>query len=225
MIVDDDVMCIKLIEKFVEQTNYLDLINSCESAIEAANILAEESVDLIFLDVEMPEMTGLELIKSLERIPQIILITSKTDYAVEAFEYQVTDYIVKPANYSRFMKAVSKAKEIYDSKFKGERNTNSLYVKEDSVWVNIPLDSIHWIEALGDYVTIHTEEKKHTVLTTMKEIETKLPEERFMRVHRSNIVNLNRITNLDGNLLVLEKKLIPIGKSYKKSLMNRLNLI
>jgi DNA-binding LytR/AlgR family response regulator len=224
-IVDDDELSIRLIAEYISQTDFLELVGTFTNAIKASNTLSREPVDLIFLDVEMPDMTGLELIKSMERKPQIILITSKSDYAIEAFEYQVADYLLKPIGYSRFLKAVNKARDLFEVKQKGASAPKHLYIKEDSVLVNVPLADIMWVEALGDYVTIHRVDKKHTVLTTMKSMETKLPTTEFMRVHRSFIVRVDKISNLDGNLLVVGKKLVPIGKSYRKTLMNRLNIV
>lgn len=224
-IVDDDDLSIRLITEYINQTDDLNLVGTFSSAIKASNALSKDPVDLIFLDVEMPDMTGLELIKSLDRKPQIILITSKKDYAIEAFEYQVADYLLKPISYSRFLKAANKAREFFEVKQKGASAPKQLYIKEDSVLVNVPLNDIVWIEALGDYVTIHLTDKKHTVLTTMKAMDSKLPPEEFMRVHRSFIVRIDKINNLDGNMLVVGKKLIPIGKSYRKALMDRLNIV
>lgn len=224
-IVDDDELSIRLIAEYINQTDFLDLVGTFTSAIKASNTLLREPVDIIFLDVEMPNMTGLELIKSLEVKPQIILITSKKDYAIEAFEHQVADYLLKPVGYSRFLKAVNKARDLFEVKQKGATLPKHLYIKEDSVLVNVALSDIVWIEALGDYVTLHLVDKKHTVLTTMKSMETKLPSTEFMRVHRSFIVRVDKISNLDGNMLVVGKKLLPIGKSYRKALMDRLNIV
>jgi DNA-binding LytR/AlgR family response regulator len=224
-IVDDDELSIRLITEYINQTDFLNLVGAYSSAIKASNVLLREPVDLIFLDVEMPDMTGLELIKSLDRKPQIILITSKKDYAIEAFEHQVADYLLKPVGYSRFLKAVTKARELFEVKQKSASAPKHLYIKEDSVLVNVALNDIVWIEALGDYVTIHLTDKKHTVLTTMKAMDGKLPSDEFMRVHRSFIVRVDKINNLDGNMLVVGKKLIPIGKSYRKALMDRLNIV
>lgn len=227
VIVDDDELSLKLMEEFVAQTDFLDLVWSFSSAIEASSEIIKEAPDLLVLDVEMPNMSGLDLAATIDKQTQIILITSKKDYAVEAFEYQVTDFLLKPVSYSRFLKAALKAKELYDSRTRfSSTATKSLYVKEENVWVNIPLANTQWIEALGDYVTINmVDGKKHTVLTTMKTIEAKLPVDKFIRVHRSYIVNLEMISNFDGNMLVVGKKLIPIGKSYKKMLLDRLNII
>lgn len=225
IIVDDDDVSIALIKQYVEQTEGLELVTTFNNSVEAANLLLKEDVDLLFLDVEMPNMTGLDLVRTLEDKPQIILITSKENYAVEAFEEQVTDYILKPVSYQRFLKAVKNASSVYDSQHRNQVVHNNLYVKEDSLYVSIALSEIVWIEALGDYVSINLPQKKHTVLATMKAIESRLPTDRFIRVHRSFIVPIDKISNLDGNMLIVDKKLIPIGKSYRKSLMDRLNIV
>lgn len=225
LVVDDDVLSLKLIEQFVEETEVLELVGSFTDPVKASIAIVKEKVDVILLDVEMPEMTGLQLIQNIPDSTQVILITSQKDYAFDAFEHEVTDFLLKPVSYSRFLKAIEKAKDKFGPKTAATaQQSPNLYVKEESVWVNIPLEEIVWIEALGDYVNINLKDKKHTVLTTMKSIEAKL-NDNFMRVHRSYIVNLSKITNLDGNMLVVGKKLVPIGKSHKKPLMDKLNII
>lgn len=223
--VDDDILSLKLIGQFVEETDVLELVGSFTDPVKASIAIVKEKVDVILLDVEMPEMTGLQLIQNIPDTTQVILITSQKDYAFDAFEHEVTDFLLKPVSYSRFLKAIEKAKEKLAPKAATvSQPSPNLYVKEESVWVNIPLDEIVWIEALGDYVNINLKDKKHTVLTTMKSIEAKL-NDNFMRVHRSYIVNLSKITNLDGNMLVVGKKLVPIGKSHKKPLLDKLNIV
>lgn len=227
LVVDDDLMSLKLIEQFVKETDILELVGSFTDPVKASIAIVKEQVDVILLDVEMPQMSGLQLIQNIPETTQVILITSQKDYAFDAFEHEVTDFLLKPVNYSRFLKAINKAQDKLEPKTTSSATSTvspNLYVKEESVWVNIPLEEIVWIEALGDYVNIHLKDKKHTVLTTMKTIESKL-NDNFMRVHRSYIVNLSKITNLDGNMLVVGRKLIPIGKSHKKTLMDKLNII
>lgn len=220
-------MSIKLMEQFIAQTNFLELYKSYSSPVEAIGELSNSPVQLIFLDVEMPELSGMDLLKSIPPRIQVVLTTSKKKYAIEAFEYEVTDYLLKPVTYSRFLKAAAKAKSVIEQAGSQSRNVDpkSLYVKDDNIWVNIAFADISWIEALGDYVTIHAKEKNYTVLTTMKAVEEKLPTNKFLRIHRSYIVNIDQISNLDGNMLVVNKKLLPIGKSYKKVLMDKLNII
>src|ERR1041385_1582416 len=159
IIVDDNKLSREAVKQLVEQVNFLELKGECESPIEAFNFLKKESVDLVFLDVEMPGMTGIELIKNLEKRPIIILITSKKDYAVEAFELNVADYIIKPVNLSRFTMAVAKAKELFDSKDhiveQTDKDKDYIFVRSDSILSKIQLSDIIYIQALGDYVNIY----------------------------------------------------------------------
>lgn len=228
IIVDDDEISRLLIKHCVEQTDFLTLVQMCENAIEAANILRSQDMDLIFLDVEMPEMSGMEFIKTAKLSPQVILITSHDEYALEAFEYNVTDYLLKPINYARFLKAVSKAKEIYDSSNKimaGNKDIGHIFIKVNSRLVKINVEDILWIESLADYVVINTKDTKFTVLFTMKGLVSKLPSNDFIRVHRSFIARIDKISMIEENELIIGKKYIPIGKSYKDDLMKKLNLI
>lgn len=225
LIVDDDPMSVKIIEKFVGQTDFLTLVTSCTDAFEASAVLKREKIDLIFLDVEMPEMTGIELIESLQHKPQIVLITSKEDYAVDAFYHEVTDYIVKPPSYPRFLKAANRALSNLEERSVVDVKQDSLFVKVDSQLVSIKMDSINMVEARADYVTIHTDNKRYTVYSTMKGIEAKLPPEDFLRVHRSFIVNKNRIDTIEDNTLVMGQKLIPVGVTYRERFMKKLNLL
>ncbi len=225
IIVDDDEMSRNLIRHFVMKTNFLSLVEEFDNAVEAANFLKSDHVDILFLDVKMPEMTGMEFIQTLENDYQIILITSESDYAVEAFEKSVTDFLVKPAEYPRFLKAAQKAKNNIEKQSKLNEDLTELYVRSDSKLVRIPLENILYVEALADYVIIHTPEKKHIVHFTMKGIENRLPGKSFIRTHRSYIVNTNKIETLEDNSILINKKFIPIGASYKENLMERLNLL
>lgn len=225
IVVDDDEMSRNLIKHYIEKTTFLNFVCDFSNAIEASNYLKEDNVDIIFLDVKMPEMSGMEFIQILEKDYEVILITSASDYAVEAFEKSVTDFLVKPAEYPRFLQAAQKAKKNIDKQRDYIQDQTELYVRTDSKLVRIPLDGILYVEALADYVIIHTPEKKHIVHFTMKGIENRLPIKQFARIHRSYIVNTNKIELLEDNSILINKKFIPIGASYKESLMERLNLL
>ncbi|HAA15747.1 MAG TPA: DNA-binding response regulator [Cytophagales bacterium] len=227
MVVDDDQTSRQIVEHYVKKTNFLRLDHVCESAIDASNILMEEDVDILFLDVEMPEMSGMDLLKTIDNSIEVIMVTSARDYAPEAFEAAVTDYLVKPIEYSRFLKAVTKAKEnieAFQRKLK-DSDQNNIYVKTDAKIVKITMDNIQFIEALADYVVINTEKKKYIVHSTMKGIEKRLPERYFARVHRSYIVNVGHIEALEDNSIMIKEKGIPIGASYKDNFLSRLNFL
>lgn len=225
IIVDDDPMTRKILASFVDQTDSLLLAGTFENAIDAGNFLEGEEVDILLLDVEMPGMSGLELIDSLVRKPRIILITSKEKYAVDAFEADVADYIVKPATLPRFLKAIHKAIESLPEKNQPEIRQDKLFIKSGSQWIGISIEEISLVEALADYVKIHTPAKRYTVYSSMKGIAAKLPNDQFMRVHRSFIVNIGQIEKIEDNTLILGDHLIPVGVTYQKHLMARLNLL
>ena len=222
LIVDDDVVFQNTVKQFVEETDFLKLSGICNDAIEASNVLNREKVDLVFLDIEMPQMTGLELIKSGAVLPLVILITSNHAYALEAFEYDVVDYLLKPFVYSRFLKGVKKAQIKHQ---RGEKKKGDIYVKSNSSLIKISNNDILYLEALGDYIIIHTPSKKHTIYTTMKSFVEKLPDDEFIRIHRSFVVRIDQITAIDDFVVVVGQKHIPVSRSYKDYLISRLNLM
>lgn len=225
MVVDDDEMSRSIIRHYVEKTKYLTLQHECSNAIEASNLLKEGDTDIIYLDIEMPEMSGMDLIKTLEHDYEIILITSVKEYAVEAFEKSVTDYLVKPIDYSRFLIASDKARRNIENLQKQNEQQRELYVRSEARFVRIELSNLVMVEALADYVIFYAENKKHIVHYTMKGIEKKLPSSLFARVHRSYIVNMHRIDGIEDNSILINGKLVPMGASYRDQFMARLNFL
>ena len=222
---DDDEMSRKVVVHFIEKTNFLQLIKEFDNAIDATQYFDEEHVDIIFLDIQMPEMSGMDFINALEKNIEIILITSEQKYAVEAFEKKVTDYLVKPIEYSRFLQASQKAQKNVEIKRAATLKRKEFYVRTDAKIVRITYEKILFVEALADYVIIQTTTKKHIVHFTMKGIANRLPDDEFVRTHRSYIINLNKIVALEDNSLLIGEKYIPIGASYKEALLNRLNFL
>jgi two-component system LytT family response regulator len=229
IIVDDNKMARTALKKLIEQVNSLTLKEECSNPMEAYNYLLKESVDLVFLDVEMPGMTGIELVKNLEKRPVIILITSKTDYAVEAFELNVADYIIKPVTLPRFMLAVSKAKELVESKGQkvevNEKDKEYIFVRSNSILTKIKINDITYVQALGDYVNIYTTDNRYTVHITLKGMEEKLSIDKFYRLHRSFLIALDHIDKVEEGTAFIGKHPIPIGEQYKKELLKKINLI
>lgn len=221
VIVDDDKLSRNVIEKLVESTDNLTLIKSCENAFDAYNILQNQVIDLVFLDIEMPEINGMEFIKNLKVKPLIILITSYSQYALESYEHDVVDFLVKPVSPARFLKGVSKAWAILGKNGKKD----GLFIKSGSELVQVNQEEILLVEALGNYVILHTPKKKLTVHTTMKEMEEKLSNSNFVRVHRSFIVNLKKIDAIKDNEIKISDKRISIGKIYKEDLVRNLNFL
>ena len=232
IIVDDDKLSLKIIEDFVEKTEGLSLVGSYSSAVDAINGMSKEDappVHLIFLDIEMPEMSGIDFLKSFNELPQVIIYSSKEKYAVESYEFDVTDYLLKPVQYGRFIKAINRAKERIEKKEKVGSDGSEIFIKNNSSLVRVKYDDILWIEALENYVVVNTFREKYTIHFTMKAISDKMPADKFVRVHRSFIVNISKIKMIEDNSIIIKtengSKIIPIGKSYKDKLMDDINLI
>lgn len=227
IIVDDEEMSRHAMKHLVSQVEFLNLIGIYANGAEALNSLNNNKIDLMLLDIEMPGMTGLDLVKSLKSPPLTILTTSQKEYAIEAFECNIIDYLVKPVLLDRFFKAMSKAKEIFENSQHPADFSHKeyIFIKTNGILVKINIKEILWIEALGDYMTINTTEKKYTIHSTMKMIESKLDPNKFIRVHRSSIISIDNITSIEDNVIVIGKKLIPVGAVYKENLTKRLNLL
>lgn len=226
IIVDDDQISRQTLEKLSEQISFLTIVRSFANPVEAINYLHHHTIDLMFLDIHMPHLTGIDLVKSIEKLPQVIFTTSDENYALEAFNYEVTDYVVKPVTLPRLLQAASKARLIYNSGAKQPAIVSgSVFVKVGSKLVKLVLDDILWIEATGDYVNIVTSQKAYTVLSTMKNIEQRLPDHLFVKVHRSYIVNVTKIKDLDDATLVINTKVIPVSRSNREKLLGKLNLL
>jgi DNA-binding LytR/AlgR family response regulator len=230
LIIDDDKLSRRIIEEFIEKTEFLELSESLTTAVEAINYIKNNGeIDLIFLDIEMPEMTGIDFLNTLTSPPQIIIISSKGEYALDAFEYDVTDYLLKPISYSRFFKAADKAFNRFNKDKLDSLGKNEIFIKKNSALVRLKFEDILWVEALENYVIFNTFNDKYTIHFTMKAIEKKLPTNKFTRVHRSYIVNTSSINVIEDNNIVIRvvdgEKMIPIGKSYKEKLMKDLNLM
>jgi DNA-binding LytR/AlgR family response regulator len=214
-------------KQLVSQVKDLKLISECADAMEAYNTINKEDVDLILLDIEMPGMTGLELIRNLgNKGPLIIFTTAKTDYAVEAFELNVVDYLVKPVT-PRFLQAIERAADALDSD-KETVNVSEqefVFVKDNGVLKRINVDDILFLEAMGDYVKVHTGQKFHVLHSTLKSIEEKLPSSKFIRVHRSYIVSLNKIDFIQEGVISIGKATVPVADTYRAPLNKRLNLL
>lgn len=231
LVVDDDPLSVQIVLNCITNTPFLAAEGSFTNPIEAAEALRTNPVDLLFLDVEMPLLSGIELLGTLQHPPMVILITSSKDYAVQAFEHAVVDYLVKPVSYARFLQAAQKARERADRQpdagpdaiQASAPDADFTFVKVDNKLVRINFDEVRYVEALGDYVHVVTGQSKLIVYSTMKAVEEKFPSSRFLRVHRSFIVNFDRIQALEDNSVLVEGKLIPVGQTYLRDVMQRLN--
>ncbi len=224
IIVDDEPLALDVLETYIEQMSQIELVSRCKNALEANEALNNNDIDLMFLDIQMPQITGVEFLKSISNPPTVIFTTAYPEYAVEGFELDVADYLLKPISLERFMKAVNKVskklnKGTKDYSSPPELEGDFFFVKADKKLIKVDFDDIIYIEGLKDYVIIRQETGRVITLQTMKSLEKKLPDTIFKRVHRSYIANIHKINAVVGNMLeVTEKgktKHIPIGKNYR----------
>jgi DNA-binding LytR/AlgR family response regulator len=230
--IDDEVLALDLIEDNIRKIPFLELVKRCKNAFEAMEILQNEKIDILFLDIQMPDITGIQFLKSLQEKPLVIFTTAYEKYALEGFELDVIDYLLKPFSFDRFLKAVNKAKDYLHLKEKtaspeagtGLRSpAGYLFVKADYKLVKIDFDEILYIEGLKDYIKIYTGEKPVLTLLSLKSIEEKLPPADFVRVHRSYIVAVKKIRFIRRNFIHIGNKEIPVSENYKEQLFNIIN--
>ncbi|CAL2104186.1 Two-component system response regulator [Tenacibaculum sp. 190130A14a] len=233
LIIDDDSTARLIINKLCAEFNELEVIEEFSNAIDAIKFLNTESnIDVIFLDIHMPTFSGFDFIKTLKHPPQIVLTTSDKNFALDAFEYDcVVDYLVKPITKERFQKALTKLEKVSlngsteNTTTSAESTNNDLYVNIDRRLVKINIPDIYVIEAKGDYVRIKTESQNHIVHSTLKKVEEKLPKTTFLKVHRSYIINTQKIVDIEDNSVLIKQDIIPVSRANKGELIKRLNLL
>ena len=227
LIVDDNKVIRLMLAEMLKKIDDIEIAGECESAIEAKSFLSKNNVDILLLDVEMPGMTGLELLKLLPQKPATILITAKTGYAIEAFELNVIDYIVKPVSIARVMLAIEKAKELLAMKNAqvNEINREQIFIKDNKIIRKILLNEILWLESKGDYVKINTIEKQYIIHSTLKSMEDKLPASEFVRIHRGFLIPVSKIDYIEDGVAFIMGTAVPVSETYKNDLLKKLQLI
>lgn len=230
IIVDDDKLSCKILEGYVSKSANLNLIGSFSDSVAARNILTQrQDIDLIILDIAMPEMDGFEFIGSLDVPPNIIIVSAAEEYALKAFDFNVVDYLLKPITYGRFCKAIDKTMRYFARNETPNTGDEEIFIKKGSSLVKLKLKEIIFIEALENYVTLNTGTDRFTIHFTMKAIENQLPSGVFIRVHRSFIINKSMIQTIKENSLDLivgdNLKSIPVGKSFRDTLLNDINVM
>ncbi|MBK7426407.1 MAG: response regulator transcription factor [Saprospiraceae bacterium] len=234
LIVDDEPLALDILETYIEQIPNLNLIKRCENALEARDALKEHSIDLMFLDIQMPQITGIDFVKTLANPPLVVFTTAYPNFAIEGFELNALDYLLKPVSFERFNKAVNKAMEKLDINQSKKQSQDSeeaahdyIFVKADKKFVKVKYSEIIYVEGLKDYVIIRTLTGRVITLQTMKSLEDKLPHNMFMRIHRSYIVNIDKINAVVGNMVEVternEVKQLPVGKNYRDDLTGIIN--
>jgi DNA-binding LytR/AlgR family response regulator len=227
LIVDDNKVARVLLSQLIEQIPSLKIIGECGGAIEAATLLAKTKVDLLFLDIEMPDMNGFELLRSLQDRPVTILTSGNKGYAEEAYTLNVADYIVKPIELPRLMMAVQRATELINRVDTELKNVESDYVfiKENKVLRKLLIDDIYFFESKGDYVKIQVANKYYIVHSTLKQLDNRLSTSKFLRVHRSYIVAINKIDYIEENIIYLNNIPVPVSESCRNDLLKALNFL
>lgn len=223
IIVDDSTLQRMSVSKLIKNHPSLTLVAEYSNAIEAKNGLKNENVDLIFLDVEMPIVSGFDLLESLNEPPQVILVTGKAEYALKAFDYDVTDYLHKPITTERFEASVKRALEKFKLENTSKDDDEHIFVKSNLKKRKVYLNEINWVEALGDYIKLVTDETNIVVLSTMKSFENELPTDRFLRIHKSFIVNLAKVEKFNSKNVEVNGKQIPLSRNKKQELADALS--
>jgi DNA-binding LytR/AlgR family response regulator len=230
--IDDEMLALDLLEDNIKKVPFLELVQTCRSAMEAMEVLRNQPVDLLFLDIQMPDISGIQLIRSLHHKPLVIFTTAFSKYAADGFDLDVIDYLLKPYSFERFLKAVNKVHEYMDVRDRAASQTgnkevvaspNFLFVRADYKLYKINLKDILYIEGLKDYVKIYVSEKPIVTQMSMKTLEEKLPPHDFIRVHRSFIVAFNKIDYIQKHMLTIGKKEIPISEHYRDELFKIIN--
>ena len=216
IITDDEPIARKGLQSYVERINFLELVGVCEDAIQLNNQLKSQQADLLFLDIEMPYMTGIELLNSLSNPPKVIITSAYAEYAIKGYDLEVSDYLLKPISFDRFLKAVNK---VYDQLISSQTPVvqDYLFVKISLKLEKIRFNDMRFIEGVENYVAIYTSDGKIITHTTLRTILQKLPPERFVQVHKSYLVNIDKIDSIEGNLLGIGKNKIPLSRTYKET--------
>lgn len=227
LVVDDEPVARKGLAGYVEQTPFLDLVGVCKSALEANEAMRAQKTDLLFLDIQMPDITGTEFVRSLENPPAIIFTTAYREYAIEGFELNALDYLVKPISFQRFLKAANKALSFFEMQRPAaprpaEAEPGYFFIKSDGQFIKIKLDDVLFFESEKDYVFIYTVQKRYLTLLSLKQLERELPPDKFLRVHRSYVISVDKVDLIDGNQIVIRDKRIPVSRGFQETIFNTL---
>lgn len=230
LIVDDEPLAIQLIESHVSKFDFIEVAGKCKNAFQAINILRKEKIDLLFLDINMPEISGLEFLKSLPNAPYVIITTAYREYALEGFDLNVVDYLLKPISFDRFLKAINKFCERYEKRNTNASDTvfkqvfnNFVYIPDGKIVYKVFLSDILYLEGFGEYVKIHLPGKTILSREAMHEFESLLPDDEFIRIHKSYIVPASKISAFSNISVFLKELELPIGRTYKEAVICTLN--
>ena len=219
IIIDDEPSSQNVLKSFVEKIDYLDVLQVCNNALEALDFLKNNTVDLLFLDINMPQLSGISFYKSLKNPPKVIFTTAYSEYALEGFEVEAIDYLLKPFSFERFVKAVTKIKSLNDTEI------DHIIIKSEKKLHQLKINDIYYIEGLGDYIKVHLNNSFLITYKSLKDMNNLLPKSIFIQVHKSFIINRNKLDYIEGNLAVINTKKIPLGQKFKASFLNNIKRI
>jgi len=223
LVVDDESFAIEGIVNHIKKLNFLEVVETCPSALEAREVLRQKEVDLMFLDINMPDLSGLEFLESLDQPPLTIFTTAYSEYALEGFRLNVVDYLLKPIGFQRFFQAVEKALATFQSRLTGSKEdgqTSEMYIRQGDSFIKIIWDEILFVESMQNYLKLHFEDKSFVIHQTMSSLEELLPKEAFFRIHKSYLVNVSHIDLISGGRVFVHGKELPLSKHRKDELLN-----
>jgi len=225
VIIDDEPLARKGLKEYVSDVDFLELVGEFDHPIKATELIGRGEVQLIYLDIQMPRLSGIDFFKTLSKAPPVIFTTAYPQYAVEGFELNALDYLVKPVSFDRFFKAALKAKEYYETREKNvaegaPSSAGYFFIKADNKLIKLVYDDILFIEALQNYVVIHTKERKYITYLTFKSVEEYLPAEKFLKTHKSYIVATGKIDSIEGNIIRIGTHDVPISRNLKEEVMD-----
>lgn len=222
IITDDEPMARKGLQGYIEKIDFLELVAVCEDGIQLGNVLKEQPADLIFLDIEMPYLSGLELLSGLTNPPKVIIVSAYEQYALKGYELDVVDYLLKPVSFERFMKAVNKVYDWYVKEKPDESQPISIFVKTTLKYEKVDFADILFVEALDNYIAIQTVRKKLVTHSSLSSFQNNLPRDKFVQIHKSFVVNVDKVTSLEGNILGIDNYKLPVSKNYRAEIKERL---
>ena len=215
IIADDEPMARKGLQGYVEKLDFLELVSVCEDAIQLGNMLKKQSVDLIFLDIEMPYLSGVEFLSGLTNPPKVIIVSAYEQYALKGYELEVADYLLKPVSFERFMKAVNKVYTWFEKEKPEDLQPGSIFVKTTRKYEKVCFNAILFIEGMENYIAIQTVTEKIITHSTLSLFAQKLPHRNFIQIHKSFIINIDKVSSLEGNLLSIDQFKLPISRNYR----------
>ncbi len=224
LIVDDEPLSLDILEKYIQDIPDIELVGRCLDAFEAIKVLQNNKIDLLFLDINMPKLSGINMVKTMDVLPEVVFTTAYPEYAVEGFELEVLDYLLKPISFERFVKTIHKARKKLESTQNRSVPSDFMMVKSNKKLYKIQFKDIRYVQSMGDFVKIHAKDKVYISSDTLKNINNQLPKKKFIRIHKSYIISIEAFKYIEGNQVKIDDDFLPIGLTYKDDLLKILDI-